>query len=99
MNRPHAMNLGQTALVAALRGYRGIVSPVLHFVGGPGCGCRFTPTCSHYAIESVQRHGVVRGSALAARRVLRCAPWHPGGADPVPASPGGLRRAGPLSLG
>ncbi len=52
-----------------------------------GSHCRFEPSCSHYAIEALHTHGAVRGSALAARRVLRCHPWNPGGYDPVPASP------------
>jgi putative membrane protein insertion efficiency factor len=46
--------------------------------------CRYTPTCSHYAAEALQAHGVVRGSWLAARRLLRCRPGKPGGSDPVP---------------
>lgn len=73
------------ALIAGLRGYQLLVSPALHALGGPGCGCRFTPTCSHYAIEALATHGPVRGSTLAARRILRCHPWGPHGADPVPA--------------
>jgi putative membrane protein insertion efficiency factor len=46
--------------------------------------CRYTPTCSHYAAEALQAHGVVDGSWLAARRLLRCRPGRPGGWDPVP---------------
>jgi uncharacterized protein len=46
--------------------------------------CRFAPSCSHYAIESLRTHGVFRGSYLATRRVLRCHPWNPGGVDHVP---------------
>jgi hypothetical protein len=46
--------------------------------------CRFYPTCSAYAVEALAVHGLLRGTALAAWRLLRCAPWHPGGVDPVP---------------
>jgi putative membrane protein insertion efficiency factor len=52
-----------------------------------GAQCRFEPSCSHYAIAALRGHGALRGTALAARRVLRCNPWHPGGYDPVPPRP------------
>lgn len=45
--------------------------------------CRFLPTCSAYALEAVERHGAIRGSAMAVRRIARCHPWNPGGVDPV----------------
>ena len=67
-----------------VRAYQIVVSPTLHVVGGPGCGCRFTPTCSHYALEALATHGALRGSLLTARRLLRCQPWGAHGADPVP---------------
>ncbi|MBK8336692.1 MAG: membrane protein insertion efficiency factor YidD [Sterolibacteriaceae bacterium] len=61
-----------------LQVYKYLVSPLL------GQNCRFYPSCADYAREAVERHGVVRGFWLAARRVGRCHPWHPGGFDPVP---------------
>ncbi|AKC84136.1 hypothetical protein IMCC26134_12755 [Verrucomicrobia bacterium IMCC26134] len=67
-----------------VRAYQIGVSPVLHTLAGPACGCRFTPSCSHYAIEALHAHGALQGTSLAARRLLRCHPWHPGGHDPVP---------------
>jgi len=46
--------------------------------------CRYTPTCSEYAIEAIQQHGVVKGLMLATKRIASCHPWHAGGYDPVP---------------
>ncbi len=46
--------------------------------------CRFAPTCSEYAAQALERHGVTVAAALVTRRLLRCHPWHPGGFDPVP---------------
>ena len=64
--------------VAPLRAYRLMLSPLLPR------SCRFEPTCSAYAIEAVLRHGVARGTWLAAQRLVRCRPTHDGGLDPVP---------------
>lgn len=58
---------------------------MLTFLFSPlGLGCRFHPTCSQYAAEAVRRHGAIRGTALAARRLARCHPWGGQGWDPVP---------------
>lgn len=67
-----------------LRVYQLTISPLIHAICGPSCGCRFVPTCSCYAGEALQKHGFCSGSWLALRRLLRCHPWHPGGYDPVP---------------
>lgn len=63
--------------------YQKTVSPALA-VAAPSCGCRFAPTCSHYAREALREHGLLVGLALTLRRLVKCAPWHPGGLDPVP---------------
>jgi uncharacterized protein len=75
----------QAILIAAIRAYRLVLSPVLVFVFGADAGCRYTPTCSVYALEAVQVHGAVKGSALAVKRICRCHPWSACGHDPVPA--------------
>lgn len=67
--------------VFLIRLYQWTVSPLL------GPRCRFHPTCSRYALEAITTFGVLRGGWLAVRRIGRCHPWHPGGFDPVPASP------------
>ena len=70
----------ESLLVALIRAYRYTLSPLL------GNHCRFYPSCSAYALEAIKLHGPIRGSYLAARRLLRCHPWHEGGIDPVPGS-------------
>lgn len=64
-------------LQAAIRGYQVLLSP---FAGG---ACRFTPSCSAYALEALERHGARRGTWLALRRLARCHPWGAAGYDPV----------------
>ena len=65
-------------LLAALRFYKAQISPALP------PACRYTPTCSEYAIEAVDRHGAWRGTVMAIRRVISCNPFARGGYDPVP---------------
>ena len=65
-------------LLALIRGYRLVLSPWW------GNQCRFTPTCSEYSLEAIERHGALHGTWLAARRIGRCHPWCAGGFDPVP---------------
>ncbi len=74
------MSAAGAALAGCVRVYQWTVSPLL------GPNCRFYPSCSEYSAEALGRHGAVRGSALAAKRILRCNPWHEGGYDPVPKS-------------
>ena len=65
-------------LLLLLLAYKRLLSPLLP------PACRFHPTCSAYAMQAVERHGALKGTVLAARRLLRCHPFHPGGIDPVP---------------
>lgn len=65
-------------LILPIRFYQGAISPHL------GPSCRFTPTCSQYAVEALRRHGPFKGSWLTLRRLLRCHPWGGSGYDPVP---------------
>lgn len=75
-----------SVLIAILRLYQWLISPLL------GPRCRFHPSCSHYAVEALQRHGVTKGGYLALRRLACCHPWHPGGFDPVPDNTSADRR-------
>ncbi len=70
------IRLPRQLLIWVVRGYQFCISPLL------GPHCRFTPTCSAYFIESVERYGAIRGSWRGVRRILRCHPFHPGGYDP-----------------
>lgn len=65
-------------LTAPIRFYRHYISPLTP------PACRFTPTCSQYAIEAIEKHGPIRGLWLTVRRLLRCHPWGGSGYDPVP---------------
>lgn len=65
-------------LVLFVRAYQVVLSPMLP------AACRYYPTCSHYAIEALEKHGALRGGWLALKRIARCHPFRPGGYDPVP---------------
>lgn len=64
--------------ILPIRFYQLCISPMLP------AACRFTPTCSQYAVEAIMKHGIIKGSYLAVRRILRCHPWGGSGYDPVP---------------
>lgn len=68
----------KTLLQLLVRGYQVALSPILP------AACRYHPTCSNYAIEALEKHGALKGSWLAAKRIARCHPFRPGGFDPVP---------------
>ncbi|MEQ1487884.1 MAG: membrane protein insertion efficiency factor YidD [Methylotenera sp.] len=61
-----------------IKAYQIVLSPFF------GQQCRFYPTCSHYALETINKHGAFLGSYYTVRRLLRCHPWHDGGHDPIP---------------
>jgi hypothetical protein len=64
--------------------YKWTLSPMLHWIAGPGGGCRFEPSCSAYFAEAVETHGFFRGARLGVVRICRCNPWCASGYDPVP---------------
>jgi putative membrane protein insertion efficiency factor len=72
------MKIMAQLLIWVIRGYQILLSPFF------GQQCRFYPTCSAYATQAINRHGAIKGSYYALRRILRCHPWHVGGSDPIP---------------
>jgi len=88
VGEPHAVgvplrlsDLPRLLLIGLVRAYRLVLKPWL------GSACRFEPTCSAYALQALDQHGALAGSALATGRLLRCHPWCAGGHDPVPQQP------------
>jgi putative membrane protein insertion efficiency factor len=77
-------DVGCFLLISLIRLYRCTLSPAQIFLFGPHAGCRYTPSCSRYAIEALRTHGALRGSWLATKRICRCHPWGECGCDPVP---------------
>lgn len=74
-------------LICLIRVYQRVFSPLKNLVFGvQGC-CRFSPSCSCYAVDALRHHGAMRGSWLAVKRILRCNPWGGEGYDPVPGQP------------
>lgn len=69
------------AILGIIRFYQIVISPLKPPT------CRFYPTCSHYGLEAVSKHGAIKGGWLTIRRILKCHPFHPGGFDPVPEKP------------
>jgi hypothetical protein len=69
----------RTLLIGLVRIYQMVLSPFL-----PPNSCRFYPTCSVYAVDAIRKYGSVKGGWMAAKRIARCHPYHPGGYDPVP---------------
>ncbi len=80
------MNLPRYILIFLVRIYRWVISPAKSFLFGPLGRCRFSPSCSEYALLALQKHGAIIGTWLSLKRILRCHPWGDCGHDPVPES-------------
>ena len=92
------MNAAQHILIAGVQLYRWVLSPIKNVLFGPLGRCRYTPTCSQYAVEAIRTHGAAGGSWLALKRLGRCHPWGGCGEDPVPARRANLPPPGPEGL-
>ncbi len=79
-----AVRVPAAGLILLIRIYQRTLSPALPVLTLGRCGCRFYPTCSHYAVDALRQHGLFAGTWLAAVRLAKCTPLHPGGFDPVP---------------
>ena len=78
------MNAGQHILIFLVRVYRCVLSPLKTVLFGPLGRCRYTPSCSRFALEAIKAHGAMAGSCLGIKRICRCHPWGGCGEDPVP---------------
>ncbi|MFC0179457.1 membrane protein insertion efficiency factor YidD [Thorsellia kenyensis] len=76
-----SVSFGSKCLIKLVKGYQLFISPLF------GPSCRFYPTCSHYAIEAIERFGIIKGIFLSVKRLSKCHPWHEGGEDLVPCKP------------
>ena len=83
------MNPLVRAAVRLIEVYRHMISPFRP------ASCRFTPTCSQYAVEALTEYGLLRGGWMTVARLARCGPWHPGGWDPIPQRSAGSQNRGP----
>ncbi len=77
-NQSWLSRVGVAMLLLPIRFYRACISPMLP------ASCRYTPTCSEYAMIALRKHGVIKGMYLSVKRILRCHPWGGSGYDPVP---------------
>ena len=68
----------RSIFIGLIKAYQIVLSPLIGF------NCRFSPTCSHYAIEAISQYGALKGTFLGAKRIARCHPWGDSGHDPVP---------------
>ena len=73
------VRLMKSLVIFLIRAYQRFISPIKPFAT-----CRFSPTCSEYALQAVEKYGALKGSYLAVKRILKCHPFHDGGFDPVP---------------
>jgi putative membrane protein insertion efficiency factor len=90
--RPEPIGPAAALGIGAVRVYQWTLRPFI------GANCRFWPSCSEYAVGALRYHGALRGAAMAAKRILRCNPWHEGGIDPVPLPAGATGEVSPVSV-
>lgn len=91
------MGFARMILLLLLRIYR-LISPLKTLLFGPIAQCRYWPSCSHYAIQAIDKHGAMRGTYLAASRIVRCHPWGGSGPDPVPETLESWRKSARVKL-